>query len=69
MRYCQNCGNVIYDNTMICPNCGASQYNEVHMQSNNTNQASLRGNLIGFILTFFIGIIGLILCLILGDEK
>lgn len=52
MRYCQNCGNGIYDNTIICPNYGASQYNEVHMQSNNTNQASLRGNLIGFILTF-----------------
>ncbi len=44
------------------------QNNPQNYYRSSYSNASLHGGTIGFVLTFFLGLIGLILCLCLGDE-
>lgn len=78
MAYCSKCGNQLDDNVNFCPKCGANRngvssqsywQQNYRRQTNYGNQASLRGSTLGFVLTFFLGIIGFVLCYILGDEE
>lgn len=82
---CPFCGKEIKGNESYCPHCGANlkdagytnpatkqdtnnNSNKIQTPNNDSNK-SLKGELTGIFITIFIGIIGLILCLCLGDEK
>lgn len=58
--YCRNCGKEINDNASVCLNCGAS-VKPIQKESNTMA-------IVGFILSFFISIAGLI-CSIVGYRK
>lgn len=61
--YCQNCGKDIDDKAIVCPHCGvATGKNYVSEDTSNTLA------LVGFIMSFFFTIVGLI-CSILGYKK
>ena len=78
MSFCRKCGHQLDDNTAYCPKCGTNQNGQpsqsywqqgYNNRYNNSNQATLKGSTLGFVLTFFLGIIGFVLCYILGDEE
>ena len=65
MKYCSNCGKEILDNTVICPHCGcATKELSVENPPKKFNVFAL----IGFILSFFIPVAGLVLSII-GLKK
>lgn len=81
MKYCRECGNQLIDLAAICPKCGAAQPDvtlqtntiqqqneQVNKQASSKNSAAIQGKGFGFLLTFFAGLIGLIICLALGDD-
>ena len=55
--YCKNCGNEVNKNAVVCPCCGCS------VQSDGTSKKGL-----GFVLGFFLGLIGLIIGLCMYDS-
>ena len=57
--YCPNCGKVIEDKAVICPHCGVA--------TGNSNESNILA-IVGFILSFFSTVIGLVLS-ILGYKK
>ncbi len=62
--YCENCGREIDDNAVICPHCGVAV-------GRKANQSVEQGNtlaIVGFVLSFFIALAGLI-CSIIGYKK
>ena len=60
MRYCQNCGKEIYDNTAICPYCGCKT-------PNHENQGLA---IAAFVLAFIMPLIGFILgCVGVGQYQ
>lgn len=64
--YCINCGQQIDDKAAVCIHCGVATKNvQAKKQSEETNNNMA---LIGFILSFFIAIAGLI-CSIIGLKK
>ena len=81
MKYCRDCGTEIADIAVICPKCGKTQVDyeteQLKLKAENEvlkekfkkqKSAAIEGKGLGFVLTFFIGLIGLILCLALGDD-
>ncbi len=58
--FCKNCGSQIDDRAVICPHCGVPQT----VQKAESNVLAI----VGFVLSFFIAIAGLI-CSILGLKK
>ncbi|MDE5766496.1 MAG: zinc-ribbon domain-containing protein [Clostridia bacterium] len=69
--YCKNCGLKINDDASVCPYCGVP-VERANNNVSNTNNKSTRGEntiaIVGFVLSFFIAIAGLI-CSILGYQK
>ena len=62
--FCKNCGKEINDNAVVCPHCGV-QVGKVETSSDGKKNNMA---LIGFILSFFIAIAGLI-CSIIGYKR
>ncbi len=63
--FCKNCGQTIDNNADFCNHCGAAVNKQVQQQeSNETNTIAI----VGFVLSFFITIAGLI-CSIIGLVK
>ena len=66
MKYCRHCGNEVFDDAIICPKCGCSvdysnrNVNPINNPSENVSPMSL----VGFILSFFSAIAGLIVSII-----
>ena len=63
--YCKNCGHEVNDYAVICPNCGVATDN--YMQAAKSNSAPAQKNtmaLVGFILSFFMALPGLIISII-----
>lgn len=61
--FCKNCGKEIDDNAYVCPHCGVKvEKSELQSQEKNTLA------IVGFVLSFFIAIAGLI-CSILAYRK
>ena len=60
--FCKNCGKEVNDNAVICPNCGVAtdNYNKSAAPVEQKNNMAL----IGFILSFFVSIAGLIISII-----
>lgn len=57
--FCENCGEEIKDDAVICPYCGASVQKPVPRKGSNTIAT------VGFVFAFFIPLVGLI-CSIIG---
>ncbi len=55
--YCKTCGKEIDDNAYVCPHCGVKT-NVVTEKKTNTLA------IVGFVLSFFFAIAGLICCII-----
>ena len=76
--FCTNCGSEISDGTTFCPNCGAyaepapraggapqtPYYSQQPVVQKQTNTIAI----VGFVLSFFIAIAGLV-CSIIGYKK
>lgn len=63
--FCNNCGREIDDRAIVCPNCGVI----VNKQALATEQSqSNTFAIVGFIMSFFVAIVGLI-CSIIGLKK
>lgn len=63
--YCKNCGKEIDDKAVVCPYCGVLANREnITDTSGGTNVLAI----VGFILSFFIAIAGLI-CSIIGYKN
>lgn len=75
-KYCSNCGAILQEGIAYCPNCGTNlnSMNTTNVQpaqpvqNNNVEDKPIKGALLGFVLTFFLSGLGLILSLILGDK-
>ena len=61
--FCKNCGKDIDDNAVVCPNCGVATDNMAKSTPVPTQKNTIA--LVGFIFSFFGGLIGLI-CSIMG---
>lgn len=63
--FCKYCGKEVEDTVVVCPHCG-KQISElkVEQQSDSENGQINVLSLVGFILSFFISIAGLICCII-----
>ena len=72
--YCKNCGHEVNENAVICPHCGCQiqSFGPTNNQANNNaNQTQQKSNplaIVGFVLSFFVALAGLI-CSILGYNK
>ncbi|MDE6598049.1 MAG: DUF4190 domain-containing protein [Clostridia bacterium] len=70
--FCSNCGNEINDNAVICPKCGVATQNfGAANAANSAAQPKKENNvlaLVGFILSFFVPIAGLV-CSIIGYKR
>ena len=65
-KFCSNCGNELADQAVICPKCGVSTgQNAVAGNNNNTSNGMATA---GFVLSFFVPLLGLIFS-ILGLKK
>lgn len=63
--FCRNCGKEIDDKAVVCPHCGV-QVGKVETHSSDDKKNTMA--LIGFILSFFIALAGLI-CSIIGYKR
>ena len=66
-KFCSNCGNEVVDEAVICTKCGVSVSQNTAV-SNNNNGTSNGMATAGFILSFFVPLLGLIFS-ILGLKK
>ena len=62
--YCNNCGAEIDDNAVVCPNCGVATGKTTVAEPKKKNGLAIAG----FVLAFFVPIVGLILSII-GKKK
>lgn len=71
MKYCSHCGNELFEQSVVCPKCGC-QVRDFNFASNNQQQNNTTTQptqpkkmnsmcLAGFILSFIIPLVGLIL--------
>lgn len=63
--FCKNCGNTVNDKAIVCLHCGV-QLNE--LQKNNSKDNGNILAIVGFVLSFFIAIAGLV-CSLIGYNK
>ncbi len=62
--YCKNCGKEVNDNAVVCPNCGA----QIAPFKNTEEKRTCTIAIVGFVLSFFFAIAGLI-CSIIARKK
>ncbi len=67
MKYCTHCGKELIDEADYCTGCGCKTTNKTKFQCEQ-NDKPIKGKGLGFVLSFFLGIIGFFLTLFLGDE-
>lgn len=65
--FCKNCGNEVDNNAVVCPHCGV-QLKQPEAEKPATSGEMCTLAIVGFILSFFISIAGLI-CSIIGYKK
>ena len=63
MKYCQTCGEQIHEQAEFCPKCGVRC-----ADAPKKTEQYLKGKGIGFVMSFFLGIAGALICHFLGDE-
>ena len=62
--YCRNCGSQISDEAAICIHCGVPTHNKTTAPKRESNVMAL----IGFILSFFVSVAGLV-CSIIAYRR
>lgn len=62
MAYCRNCGTQIDDKAVICVHCGVAQ-------PGSSGSLTDSGSLGWGVLSFFLPIVGLVLCLVWWQTK
>lgn len=62
--FCTNCGKEIDDNAVVCPYCGVATKNMAAASAPAVGSQKNTLALVGFILSFFSSLIGLILSII-----
>ncbi len=67
MKYCINCGSALPDDAEFCTACGC-KFGESYHQSHQ-NDKPIKGSGLGFVLSFFLGLVGFLLAIFLGDEE
>ena len=65
--FCKNCGKEVNDEAVVCTNCGV-MIKDIPSQTQKSNGEENAIGLVGFILSFFVTIAGLI-CSIIGYKK
>lgn len=63
--FCKNCGKEVADSAVVCPHCGVQL---AHMKSENNSNETCQLAIVGFVLSFFISLAGLI-CSIIAYRK
>ncbi len=63
MKFCSRCGKEVYDDAIICMNCGCSLEEKAIANKNDVENVGLN------ILSFFIPIVGLILYFCWKNES
>ena len=74
--FCKNCGNALSDEAVVCPHCGIqvgelksyANMNTVQQPNNNVAKKDNTIAIVGFIMSFFIPLAGLI-CSIIGYKN
>ena len=70
--FCKNCGTEVDDNKRYCPKCGMDLQDsgkQSQQPADEDANKSIKGGALGFVLAFFLGLIGLIIVLVIGDKK
>ncbi len=65
MKYCSYCGEKLLDEAEICTCCGCRV---ARISKADLSDKPIKGNGLGFVLSFFLGLIGFLVALFLGDE-
>lgn len=72
MKYCSTCGAELHDEAVICPKCGCAVPGmKVPNSQSNVEDGEQKKNpmaIVGFIVSFFFGIVGLILGIIALNQ-
>ena len=73
MKYCVHCGKELEDDVEVCPECNTKCADKIiaHQKEiiiNKQNEKPLKGKDLGVLLGVLTGVVGLILCLIMGDK-
>ncbi len=61
MKYCNHCGKEVVDEAEVCTACGCRV-------ASAKDDKPIKGKGLGFVLSFFLGLIGLLVAIFLGDE-
>ncbi|MBR3864881.1 MAG: zinc ribbon domain-containing protein [Clostridia bacterium] len=64
--YCQNCGQEVNDNAVVCVHCGCSVKTEETKSVTTANGISI--NTVGVLLGLFLGLIGLVIGILLYKD-
>ena len=64
MKYCTRCGAEIYDEASICTNCGCLVNGKKGPLTSSSSDSYNALAIVGFVLSFFTTIVGLILSII-----
>ena len=67
MKYCKKCGKELFDEAVVCPNCGVAQDN--YNSGAGAGAAADDAKSMGFaVLCFFFPVVGLILYLVWRNQ-
>ena len=78
MKYkCSNCGHVFEGQQPYCSQCGhrmtyssVEESKPAYIAENNSNSVPRTGNYaLGFVLGFFLGLIGLIIAIVMNEDE
>ncbi len=69
MKYCNHCGKELIDEAEYCTNCGCIVAKPSNNSASVQNDKPIKGHVLGFVFSFFLGLIGFLLALFLGDEE
>ena len=66
--YCKNCGNELYEQASCCPKCGCPTGKGNGAESQEGNKKTNTLAIVGFVLSFFVAIAGLV-CSIIARKQ
>lgn len=66
--YCKNCGNELYEQASCCPECGCPTGKGNGAESQEGNKKTNTLAIVGFVLSFFVAIAGLV-CSIIARKQ
>ncbi len=64
MQYCNHCGKELIDDAEVCTGCGCRV-----VKQSTKKEKLIKGKGLGFLLSFFLGVIGFLIAMFWGDEE